>query len=322
MPARIFEILQSFGEIDQEKVEDIRQQEKDIYGDVNHDIALVTDTSCDLPSDWLDKYNVHTIPFRITLGKDKLIDRITINDQEFYHRMETTTDVAKTSQLTNLDLKQMYEWTNKNFKNTLAIHIARPLSASIDAAKKIAASLSDSICPLDSHSICVGLGLIVAQAGRSIEEGLPFEEVKKRTEWAIGHIQQLFTVEDLKYLIRGGRLKASKGKIATLLHLKPLMHTDPTGALKPFSKAFGSQGLKKKMLQELKKRIGNTPKVHFGIGHCNNEATALWYKAEIEKQFQPASIYVTSISPTIGSHSGPGTISIAFLPEYSPKLNG
>jgi uncharacterized protein len=315
-PGKIFQVLQEYGQTDQEKIEDIRQQEKDIYGDVNHNIALVTDTSCDIPLEWIDRYNIHRIPFRISFGKENLIDRITINDHEFYTRMENTSDVAKTSQLSNIDLKQTYEWTTRNFQNTLAIHIAKPLSASIDSARKIAASISNSIVAYDSKSICVGLGLIVARAGKAIEEQRSFKEVCEIVEWSCNNIQQLFTVEDLKYLIRGGRLKASKGKIATLLNLKPLMHTDPTGALKPFSKAFGSNGLRKKMLKELSKRIGNKKSIHFAIGHCNNESTAIWYKEQIEKLFSVASIYITSISPTIGSHSGPGTISIAFLPEY------
>lgn len=315
-PGKIFQVLQEYGQTDQEKIEDIRQQEKDIYGDVNHNIALVTDTSCDIPLDLIDQYNIHRIPFRISLGKENLIDRITINDHEFYTRMENSTDVAKTSQLSNIDLKQTYEWTTRNFQNTLAIHIAKPLSGSIDSAKKIAASISDSIVAYDSKSICVGLGLIVAQAGKAISEQFSFKEVCDRVEWSCNHIQQLFTVEDLKYLIRGGRLKASKGKIATLLNLKPLMHTDSTGALKPFSKAFGSNGLRKKMLKELSKRIANHKSIHFAIGHCNNESTAIWYKEQIEKLFPVKSIYITTISPTIGSHSGPGTISIAFLPEY------
>ncbi len=320
-PGNLFQILQEYGSTDQEKVEDIRQQEKDIYGDVNHHIALVTDTSCDLPDALIDQYNVHRIPFRIMFGKENLIDRITINDEEFYHRMETSTDVAKTSQLSKLDLKQMYDWTSRNFENTIALHIARPLSASIDGAIKIASMISEKIVTLDSKSICVGLGLIVAQTGRDIESGHSFEEVCRRAHWYTDHIQQLFTVEDLKYLIRGGRLKASKGKIATLLNIKPLMHTDPTGALKPFSKAFGSKGICNKMLAELKKRVGDKKAIHFAIGHCNNESTALWYKNEIENIFHPLSTYVTTISPTIGSHSGPGTISIAFLPEYPTSIN-
>ncbi len=70
------------------------------------------------------------------------------------------------------------------------------------------------------------------------------------------------------------------------------------------------------MLHEISKRISGLKAVHFAIGHCNNESTALWYKEQIEKIYPVKSIYVTSISPTIGSHSGPGTISIAFLPDY------
>jgi fatty acid-binding protein DegV len=144
-----------------------------------------------------------------------------------------------------MDLKQTYEWTNRNFKNTLAIHIARPLSASIDSAKKIAASISENILAYDSKSICVGLGLIVAQAGKAIEEQLSFKEVCDRVEWSCDHIQQLFTVEDFKYLIRGGRLKASKVK-CYFAQSKTLNAYRPTGALKLFPKLLEAMASEKK----------------------------------------------------------------------------
>jgi DegV family protein with EDD domain len=193
--------------------------------------------------------------------------------------------------------------------------MARSLSASVDTAKRVAKTVSDKITVIDTNTICVGLGLLGLVAGKAIEKGKTLEQTVKIMQDTIRDQQQIFTVRDLKYLIRGGRLSASKGFIANLLHLKPLLHCEKDGSLHPLSNAFGKNGLKKKLLATMKKAIDPNKKYWIAIGHCNNEETALWYKKQIETLFAPSELYVTSIASTIGSHSGPGTISIAFIPE-------
>ncbi|MCE5223247.1 DegV family EDD domain-containing protein [bacterium] len=315
MPGKVFEELRNFGAIQQEKIDDIFQQEKDIYGDVNHSIALVTDTCSDIPEELVAKYNIHRIPFKINMGEITHIDEATITDEEFYQQMESSTVVPKTSQLLQPDLKRMMDWTNKYFDSTLCLIMARSLSASVDTAKRVAKTISDKIIVIDTNTICVGLGLITLVAAKAIEKGKTLDQTIKLVQTAMEHQKQVFTVRDLKYLIRGGRLSTSKGFIANLLHLKPLLHTEKDGSLHPLSNAFGQNGLKKKLLSTMKKTMIPGKKYWIAIGHCNNEETALWYKKQIESLFSPTELYVTSIASTIGSHSGPGTISIAYFPE-------
>jgi DegV family protein with EDD domain len=318
-PGNVFRILRDFGDIQQEKIDDIFQQERDVYGEnVNHNIVVVTDTCCDLPKEIEDKYNIHKIPLKVNFGKEVFIDEFTITDDEFYQKMASSKEAPKTSQLGMPDCKRMFDWTSKYFINTLAIHMSRALSGSVEMAHRSAAQISPSIKVIDSRSICVGLGVIVEDACKAIESGYDIEKVMKRVEWASNHYQELFTVKNLSYLIQGGRLSASKGFIANLLHLKPLLHVDiRDGSLHPLSNAFGLKGLRKKMIKTIQKKLDPTKKYNFGIGHSNNLEDALWYKKEIESKLNPASIFMTSISATIGSHSGPGTIAIAFLPEES-----
>ena len=140
--------------------------------------------------------------------------------------METRKEVPKTSQLGVADCKRMFEWTSKYFDSTLSINMSRALSASVETTQRMGAQISKSIHVLDSRSICVGLGLIVEDAAKAIENGYDIQKVINRVEWASNHYQEIFTVENLKYLIRGGRLSASKGFVAKLFHLKPLLHVD------------------------------------------------------------------------------------------------
>lgn len=318
-PGLVFETLRTFGEIQQEKIDDIFQQEKDVYGaNVNHDIVIVTDSCCDLPLEIEEKYNIHKIPLKVNFGKTVYIDEQTINDDEFYQKMLTSSEAPKTSQLGMPECKRMFEWTTKYFLNTIAIHMSRALSGTVEMSHRTGAQVSNTIKVVDSRSICVGLGVIVEDACKAIEAGYDAERVLKRVEWASSHYQEVFTVKDLTYLIRGGRLSASKGLIAKLLHLKPLLHVDTRdGSLHPLSNAFGLKGLRKKMMKTILRQLEPSKKYRFGIGHSNNMIDAMWYKNELEKTGFPSSIFVTSISATIGSHSGPGTIAIAFLPEES-----
>jgi len=314
-PGKVFDELRNFGEIQQEKIDDIFQQEKDVYGDVNRSIALVTDTCSDMPDDMIARYNIHRIPFKISFQGVTHIDECTITDEELYHQMEITTDIPKTSQLSQPDLKRMMDWTTKYFDQTLCLFIARSLSASVDSAKRVAKTISDKISVIDTNTICVGEGLLTLVAAKAIEKGKSFQETVQYVQSTIEAQKQLFTVRDLIYLIRGGRLSATKGFIANLLHLKPLLYCEKDGSLHPLSNALGKNGLKKKMMATIKKNMVPNKKYWFAIGHCNNEETALWYQKAIQKEFSPSELYVTSIASTIGSHSGPGTISIAFFPE-------
>jgi hypothetical protein len=318
-PGKVFDVLRKFGEIQQEKIDDIFQQEKDVYGEnVNHDIVIVTDTCCDLPKEIEEKYNLHKIPLKVNFGKTVYIDEFTISDDEFYQKMVESKEAPKTSQLSMPDCKRMFDWTSKYFINTVAIHMSRALSGSVEMAHRTAAQISPSIKVIDSRSICVGLGVIVEDACKASENGYSAEKILKRVEWASNHYQELFTVRDLTYLIRGGRLSASKGFIAKLLHLKPLLHVDTRdGSLHPLSNAFGLKGLRKKMIRTIQSKLDPSVSYRFGIGHCDNIEDAQWYKEQIQKKCNVSSIFVTSISSTIGSHSGPGTIAIAFLPEES-----
>jgi DegV family protein with EDD domain len=267
-PGKIFDVLRTFGEIQQEKIDDIFQQEKDVYGkDVNHDIVIVTDSCCDLPKEIEDKYNIHKIPLKVNFGKTMYIDELTITDEEFYKKMTESSEVPKTSQLSLPDCKRVFEWTSKYFINTVAIHMSRVLSGSVEMAHRTASQISSSIKVIDSRSICVGLGIIVDDACRAVESGLNAEKVAKRVEWASNNYQELFTVRDLTYLIRGGRLSASKGFIAKLLHLKPLLHVDTRdGSLHPLSNAFGLKGLKKKMIKTIQNHLDPSKQYRFGIG--------------------------------------------------------
>jgi hypothetical protein len=315
-PGKVYSMLRTVGTIIQEKIDDMQQQKRDVYTKSQRDIALITDTCCDVPQEYIDQYNIHRIPFSINVGGITHYDERTISNEEFYQYMKEHDDLPKTSQLGIADTKRMLQWTDRNFQHSILLVIPRTLSASIENVQRAANEFSNAY-PIDSKSICVGMGLIAIEASKAIQKGRSIEEVLAIIQWSSEHIQEVFTVENLLYLMRGGRISKTKMRMANWLHLKPLLYVEKDGSLHPLKNAFGgSKGAQKKMMKHIATTTKGQEALQFGICHAVDEAKAKWYQQRIQESCHPSSVFVTDMSPTIGTHAGPGAIAIAWLPDF------
>jgi len=315
-PGKVYATLRNHGKIIQDKIDDMHQQQRDTYGKVPRDIVLITDTSCDLPEEFIQNYNIHRIPFGINVGGITHYDERTITNEEFYQYMLEHTDLPKTAQIGIADTKRMLQWTDRNFQHSILLIIPRPLSASIDNVRRAAQDFSGNVYPIDPKTLCVGSGLIAVEVGKAIQKGRSIKEILALIQWASENVKQAFTVEDLVYLMRGGRLSKGKMFLGNLLHLKPILHVEKDGSLHQLGTALGSKGAQKKMLKHIASSIQEMEHIRFGIGHALDLKKANWYQEKIQKLYNPSSIFVTDISPTLGTHAGPGTIAIAWLPDF------
>ena len=316
-PGKVYELLRNHGRIIQQKIDDMEQQKRDVFSESSRDIALITDTCCDLPEEIINEYNIHRIPFGINMGPIFHYDERTITNEEFYQYMKDHDDLPKTAQLSKNDLQRMFEWTNRNYQHTIMLVISKALSGSIDNAKNTAKKISRNIYPIDSKTICIGMGLLAVQVAKAIKNGRSIDDILSMIEWEQEHMYQVFTVEHLLYLMRGGRLSKGKMFLGNLLHLKPILYVEKDGSLHQFTNAFGgSKGAQKKLMKNIIALTKDIPYLHFGICHAVDEKKAIWYKEQIEKHCNPESVIVTDMSPTIGTHSGPGTISVSWIPDF------
>jgi DegV family protein with EDD domain len=316
-PGKVYTILRTHGKIIQEKIDDMHQQQRDAYKNISRDIALITDTSCDLPDELIQKYNIHRIPFGINVGGITHYDELTITNEEFYQYMLEHEDLPKTSQISMADTKRMLQWTDRNFQHSILLIVPRSLSASIVNVKKAAQSFSGNIYPIDPNTLCVGSGLIAVEVGKAIQKGRTIKEVLAIIRWASENVKLAFTVENLVYLMRGGRLSKGKMFLGNLLHLKPILHIVKDGSVHQLGTALGgSKGAKKKMLKHIASVTQGMEHLRFGISHALDLKKAKWYQDKIQKLFNPESIFITDLSPTLGTHAGPGAIAIAWLPDF------
>ena len=319
-PRQVFDAVRTYGEIMQQKVDDMHQQHTDSHGNVaQNTIALLTDTSCDLPESFLREYNIHMIPVRVFFDGVEFLDKITIFPEEFYKRLKNAKSIPKTSQPTPQDFMRIYQQLIGKYKAILSIHLAGKLSGTLQAAERAAAEVSKKtgkrIAVIDSRNTSVGLGLIMIEAGKAIKAEKPLEEVIQIVEKSINQTRIYVSTDTVKYLVMGGRVSKEKGFLANLLDLVPVITFTAEGKTKKLGTAKKGIPVREKLLKIMDKQTSLYKKRKFAIVHVAAPEIAEWYAKRIEEIFRQKAEFIMEASPALGAHAGPGAAAIAVLGE-------
>src|SRR4051794_39701321 len=170
---------------------------------------------------------------------------------------------------------------------------------------------------IDSKCASLGCGLIITEAVRLLNQGVQYDEIVKRVKFLSFHMEHLFTVEDLDYLAKGGRVSKASAFLGGLLNIKPLLNV-ADGKLVPLEKIRGKKKLLHRIIEVMSERGADFTQQRVGISHADDEETALEMKKRIETELHAKEVIITDIGAVIGSHTGPGTIAIFFLNELPP----
>lgn len=284
---------------------------------------ISTDTSCDFPLEYVKQ---HQLPL-ITLFYS--IDGVTGENgcpssdvlKNFYDKMRAGS-MTKTQQASIEDTEKVFREILKEGKDILHIAFSSGLSGTANAARLAAENMMEEfperkIIVIDSLCASLGQGLLVDYALKLQQQGKTMEETAKWLEDHIQNICHLFTVEDLKYLQRGGRISKTTALVGTMIGIKPVLHVDPEGKLVSISKVRGRkqsiQALVNKMEENIGKYRGEKQPIFISHGDCIEDAN---YLAELVKErFGYDEFLINDVGPTIGAHSGPGTLALFFMGE-------
>lgn len=316
-PEAIKTELSTWGEIQSFRINDlIKQQQDALESQKQARIALVTDSSCDLPHELITRYHAYMVPVRIHFGDETYIDKQTITPLEFYEKLQASPVHPTTSQPTPADFKKIYEHLAEYYDAIISIHLAAKLSGTFRAAQTAAQYIKNAkIVVIDSKTTSLALGLLMIEAGEAIAAGLSIERVAERIEMLVKRIQIIINIPSLKYLVRGGRLSKGKGLIATLLNIKPLLTFDETGVVAEIGKAFGNLLSLKKTLKMVKSETKDLKNIRIGIVHANAIGKAEWVARKLSSLPNLKSIIIQDVAPVLGVHAGPGTVGVTFWGE-------
>lgn len=284
---------------------------------------ISTDTSCDFPLEYVKQ---HQLPL-VTLFYS--IDGVTGENgcpssdvlKNFYDKMRAGS-MTKTQQASIEDTEKVFREILQEGKDILHIAFSSGLSGTANAARLAAENMMEEfperkIIVIDSLCASLGQGLLVDYALKLQQQGKNMEETAKWLEDHIQNICHLFTVEDLKYLQRGGRISKTTALVGTMIGIKPVLHVDPEGKLVSISKVRGRkqsiQALVNKMEENIGKYRGEKQPIFISHGDCIEDAN---YLTELVKErFGYDEFLINDVGPTIGAHSGPGTLALFFMGE-------
>ena len=281
---------------------------------------IITDSACDLPKAMLQQLSVEAAPLHVLFRGENLADSVDEGLQEIYAGLRAG-EKTTTSAVNPEGWAAAMEPVLAAGEDVLVIAFSSGLSTTYQSAVIAAEELAEKypqrqIRVVDSLCAALGQGLFVWYACKKRDEGLSLEELTAWCEENKLHVCHWFTVNDLMYLKRGGRISATTAVLGTMLQIKPILHVDDEGHLVNMIKARGRkgsiEGLVKK-LQELGEGYDNST-VFICHGDCLEEAEQLKVLAQ---QCQGVKeVFVGNLGAVIGSHAGPGTLALFFMGKH------
>ncbi len=317
-PEKLFETAARLAEVAQTKIEDMRAQHETRF-DQNRAarVAVVTDSTCDLPASLFEELNIGMVPVRVTFGSENYLDRVTLTPSEFYARFAVTSQAPGTSQPPPADFTQVYQNLATHAGSIVSIHLSAAVSGTYQAAIVGSRPLEKTrLEHVDSRNVSVGLGLIVRAAAEAAAAGRSVEEVARIARDASARARLFIAVPTLEHLVRGGRVSPLKGLLAKVLGLLPVLTLSEDGTAQPAGKARGFPAARRKMMALLfeSARKGSNGGRRFGVAHCDAAELAESIAREIRQRYPESDVMIVECGPALGAHGGPGAVAVAVLP--------
>lgn len=276
--------------------------------------AIVTDSTAYLPEEIISTYHINVVPLVVIWGEETFLDNVEMGPEEFYKRLSTAKQMPSTSQPTILAFYDIFKKLHAEGYDILTIVISSALSGTLDSAFQAKKMLPDAnIALVDSQSTSLPMAFMVLAAARAAKTGMPLEECVKVVETVRDHTQVFFALDTLEFLHRGGRIGGASRFLGTALKLKPILILED-GKIEALEKVRTSKRAHERLIELVEAEVSNKSPINFlGVVHAAAEETAQELLKVIEQKFEPDELMFATLSPVLGTHTGPGTIGIAYV---------
>lgn len=279
-------------------------------------VKIVADSASDLSSSFHEQYDIDIAPLTVHLNGEDYADAKTISAKTVYDAMRSG-DTPKTSQVTPQEFGKRFRAYAEQNQPVIYIGFSSELSGTYQAGAMMGKEIQEEFPEwqfhaLDTKCASLGCGLVVLRAAELAKQGASFEEIMEEAAFHANRMEHIFTVDDLEYLYRGGRVSKAQAFVGTLLKVKPLLHVE-NGKLIPLEKIRGSKKVLKRMLDLMEERGSNLQSQKIGISHCDDIENANQLAEMIKEKFGNDNIHIEMVGSAIGAHAGPGTIALFFL---------
>src|SRR6266498_1190137 len=278
-------------------------------------VAVVTDSTTYMPRELVKKYNISVAPQVLIWGDQIYKDGVDIQSGEFFTRLKTAKVMPTTSQVAVISFQEIFQdLVNKGFE-VLALLVSSRLSGTVQSAmqaRDLMGSARDKVNVVDSQSVAMALGFQALAVARALEGGASLQEAIALAEKSHEYTGVFFAVDTLEFLHRGGRIGGAQRFIGSALNIKPILAIQD-GRVEGIERIRTKSKAHDRVLELVIEKVNRRSPVRLATLHANalEDARALLTRAE--QVLNPVESIFTEVSPTVGTHAGPGTVGLAFM---------
>ena len=281
---------------------------------------IITDSCCDFTKEMYEKLGLAVVPLMVNFRGQTFPDRNDESLKDMYAGLRAG-EVATTSAANPGQWQELMEPYLQKGEDLLVLAFSSGLSTTYQSASMAADELRNlypdrTISVVDSLCASLGEGLLAYYACKKRDEGMPLREL---TQWLLDnrlHLCHWFTVDDLMYLKRGGRVSAATAIVGTMLSIKPVLHVDDEGHLINVGKARGRKASIQAMAKKVAELGAGFDNATMFISHGDCPEDAEYLAGLLKEQYGAKEVYINYVGAVIGSHSGPGTLALFFMGEH------
>lgn len=274
-------------------------------------IAVVVDSTSDIPDNIRQQLEITEVPLLIMFGSDQFRDGIDISNDEFYARLTEGTIHPTSSQPSAGDFAEVYERLGKDHEGIISIHLGGKLSGTVRSAQQASEMVPGvSVRVIDSGSVSMGLGFLGIEAAQMAKAGKSLDEIATAIEAMVPRIVLWAVLDSLKFLERGGRIGKGRALLGTLLNVKPMIYI--RGEVLPGERV---RTHKKAMARMEELASAEAPYKHLAVIYSTGPEYAEELADRLGAIHPRAQIVVTQLTGVVGVHGGPGLLGLTGITE-------
>ena len=288
-------------------------------------IRFIVDSTCDLHEDIMDKYGILMIPLHVLLNGNDYRDRVEIEPDTVFEAMRQGI-VPKTSQVGPEDVYKTFQGCCDRGEDFIYLAFSAGLSGTYQLSSVILAEFKQKyphirMQVIDSKSGSMAQGLIALQAVQMIKAGYGYDDVVRHILFMADHVEHVFTITDIGWLVKGGRLSRLQGVLGSILEVKPILEVK-NGLIEVLKKARGGQKALALMAETLIERIAAFPEQIIGIAHSDNLPGVEKLKRILNEKIGATNFIISKIGSVLGSHIGIGGLGLFFFNQKPEPYYG
>lgn len=280
-------------------------------------VAIVTDSTSYMPEELLKKYNISVAPQVLIWGDQTYRDGVDIKPLEFFTKLKTAKVMPTTSQASPATLQPIFQSLIEQGNDVIAIHVSSKLSGTVQSAiqaKEMLGAAGEKVTVIDSLSTSMAMSFQVLAVARAVEAGANLKEAVEVASRARDLSGVYLVPETLEFLHRGGRIGGAQRFIGTVLNMKPVLALQ-NGRVEGIERVRTKGKAHDRMVELVAERIKGKANIRVATLHANAPEDAKAVLAKANAEFNPVESISTEVSPTVGTHTGPGTVGLAFMTD-------